>query len=183
MARAARNSWRISIAPPAPPRGNGSQPAPGAATATTSTAENKAAARRNCEEWELHPWNEFLSLKFTPGSSQAIDGFVFGVSYAVQRYLQVLVGHALTPINQPAPGFQITASQFVEKEHLAGRALAYDPTAMKNNAQYAFDGFPVTDSTAKLIYQGSPLSVLYHGGVLFGVSFPFYFKSALQPKS
>jgi len=63
----------------------------------------------------------------------------------------------------------------------AGELLPY-PNAMASNSQYAFDGFPVAESSGKLIYQGSPLTVRYHGGAVIGISFPIYFSSLLQPK-
>jgi hypothetical protein len=147
---------------------------PGPISATTGQPT------RACEEWLEHPWSGFVSLKFSPGSSQIVDGFVLGGSFAIARYLQVLMGFSLTPINEPAPGFQTTAALFVEQEHAAGRALAFDPAAMRANEKYAFDGFPVTDSNGKLIYQGSPLTRHYRGGVLIGVAFPVYFKTAFQ---
>jgi hypothetical protein len=135
---------------------------------------------RSCDEWLEHPWSGFVSLKFSPGSSQVIDGYVLGGSFAIAHYLQLLVGFSLSPINEPAPGFQKVAAQFVEQEHAAGRALTFDPTGMRNNVQYAFDGLPVTDTTGKLIYQGSPLTTHYRGGALIGVAFPVYFKSVFQ---
>jgi hypothetical protein len=70
----------------------------------------------------------------SPGSSQTLDGYVFGVSYAIVHHLQILVGYALSPVNQAIPGFQTAASQFVAQEHGSGRALAFDPNAMASNS-------------------------------------------------
>lgn len=133
-----------------------------------------------CEEWVVHPWSAFASLKFSPQSSQTINGYVIGGAFAIARYVQVLVGFSLSPVNEPAPGFQQTAAQFVTTEHVSGRALAFDPAALRNNSQYAFDGLPVTDVNGKLIYQGDPLTVHYRGGVVIGVAFPIYFKNVFQ---
>ena len=53
------------------------QPAPPSATGQPT---------RVCDEWLEHPWSAFVSLKFSPGSSQIIDGYVLGGSFAVARY-------------------------------------------------------------------------------------------------
>ena len=127
--------------------------------------------------WQKRPWNAFLSLKFAPGSSQTLNGFVLGGSWAFAHYLNALIGFALTPVNEPSPGFKATAAQFVIGQQKQGLDLNFDPNAMLRNAPNAFDGFPVTDSSGRLIYQGDPLTVHYRGGVVFGVSVPIYFKS------
>ena len=120
------------------------------------------------------------SSKFSPSSSQTINGYVFGLSYNLTKYLNALVGFSLTPINEPAPGFQRTAVQLVKTEQAQGQYLNFDPNAMARNAPNSFDGFPVTDPTGKLIYQGSPLTVHYHGGAVFGISIPIYFSSVFK---
>lgn len=127
--------------------------------------------------WQCRPFSGFVSLKFAPGTSQTLSGYVIGGTYAIGHYLNALVGFALTPIQESAPGFRTAASQFVRSEQTQGRDLNFNPDAMLRNDQNAFDGFPVTDSTGKLIYQGTPTTVHYHGGVVFGVSIPVYFKS------
>ena len=119
-------------------------------------------------------------MKFSPGSSQVLNGYVIGGSYAIAHYLNALIGFALTPVNEPAPGFRVTASQFVASQQKQGQYLNFNPVNMLNNAQNAFDGFPVTDPTGKLIYQGNPLTVYYRGGVIFGVSIPIYFGSVFK---
>jgi hypothetical protein len=80
-------------------------------------------------------------------------------------------------VNEASPGFRVTASQFVANQQKLGLDLNFDPNAMLANRRNAFDGFPVTDASGKLIYQGNPLSVHYRGGAVFGVSFPIYFHS------
>jgi hypothetical protein len=129
------------------------------------------------ERWQKYPWSGFVSLKFAPGSSQLLNGYVIGGSFAITHYLNALIGFALTPINEPAPGFRITASQFVTNQQNQGLDQNFNAGGLLANAPNAYDGFPVTDPTGKLIYQGDPLTVHYRGGVIFGVSFPIYFKS------
>ena len=130
--------------------------------------------------WQRRPWSGFVSLKFSPGASQVLNGYVIGGSYAITHYLNALIGFALTPVNEPAPGFRVAASQFVTAQQQQGQYMNFNPTAMLSNAQNAFDGFPVTDPSGKLIYQGNPLTIHYHGGVVFGVSVPIYFGSVFK---
>lgn len=132
------------------------------------------------ELWQKRPWNGFVSVKFSPSSSQTLDGFVFGLSYSLTKYLNAQVGYSLTPVNEPSPGFRNTAALFVEAQQKLGQDLQFDPNAMLKNSHNAFDGFPVTDPTGKLIYTGNPLTVHYHGGIVLGVSIPVYFSSVFK---
>lgn len=147
------------------------------------TAEQNAAgdnkSEDKCQLWEQRPWSFFAGVKFAPNASQVVNGFVFGFSYSIAKHLDVLIGMSLTPINEPAPGFRVAASQFVASEQKQGRDLNFDPAAMLNNKVNAFDGFSIADSTGKLIYSGNPTTVHYHGGAVFGISIPISFKSVL----
>jgi hypothetical protein len=129
------------------------------------------------ELWQKRPWSAFVSLKIAPGASQLINGYVIGGTFSIAPHLDALVGFALSPINEPAPGFRVTASQFVSNQQKLGQLLNFDPNAMLSGSPDAFDGFPVTDSIGKLIYPGDPLTVHYRGSMVFGVSFPIYFRS------
>jgi hypothetical protein len=129
------------------------------------------------QAWQKRPWTVFVSLKFAPGASQVLNGFVFGTSYAVTRRLDILAGYALTPVNEPAPGFRTTAAQFVTNLQKQGQDLNFNANDMLTNRPNAFDGFPVTDAGGKLIYQGNPLTVHYRNGLVLGISIPLYFKS------
>jgi hypothetical protein len=135
---------------------------------------------RGDETWQRKPWNAFVSLKFSPNSSQTINGFVFGVSYSAMKNMNILAGYSLTPINEPSPGFRQTAAQFVTAQQKQQLDLQFDPNAMLQNSPNAFDGFPVTDPTGKLIYAGNPVTVHYRTGVMLGVSFPIYFSSVFK---
>ena len=162
---------------------NTNNPAPNDTTAPkggTNPKKKSGSACSYAEPWQKRPWNAFVSIKFSPGANQTVNGFVFGASYALTKYLNALIGYSLTPINEPAPGFRVTASQFVAAQQKTGQDLSFSPTAMLNNSPNAFDGFPVTDSTGKLIYSGNPLTVHYHGGLVLGISIPIYFSSVFK---
>jgi hypothetical protein len=135
------------------------------------------------EAWQVHPWSGFVSLKFAPGASQLLNGYVIGGTYSITKYLDVLVGFSMTPANEASPGFRTTAAQFVTNQQKLGLDLNFNPTAMLLNRRNAFDGFPVTDASGKLLYAGDPLTVHYRAGAVFGVSFPIYFRSYLKPST
>ena len=139
--------------------------------------DENSEENRCAELWQKRPWNAFLSLKLAPGASQTLSGFVFGGSYAIAHHLDLLLGIALTPINEPAPGFRIAAANYVRDQQKQGQYLNFNPDNMSANAPAAFDGFPVTDPAGRLIYQGNPLTVHYRAGAIFGVSIPIYFNS------
>jgi len=133
------------------------------------------------ETWQRNPWNAFLSLKFAPGSSNPINGYVLGGSFSLAHYLDFLVGFALTPVNEPSPGFRAVAAQFVTAEQKLGLDMNFNPSAMLHNSSNAFDGFPTTNpATGALIYAGNPLATHYRGGVVIGVSVPIAFSAFLK---
>jgi hypothetical protein len=120
-----------------------------------------------------------VNIKFAPNSSQTINGYVIGGSYSLLSHLDILMGFALTPVNEPSPGLRVTASQYVTQQQKEGLLLNFNPTAMLNNSKNAFDGFSLVDTNNKLIYTGTPLEVDYRGGVVVGVSFAFNLVDAL----
>lgn len=164
-----------ATAPPAP--------APPPAAEDNSAAQAPASLPPSCELWRRRPWEAFISLKFSPQSSQTLNGYVLGGSYAFAHYIDAMIGFALSPINEPAPGFRIAASNFVTQQQKSGLDLNFNPTSMLNNSRNAFDGFPLTDTTGKLIYTGNALEIDYRGGVVFGVSVPINFGALFSAKS
>jgi hypothetical protein len=88
--------------------------------------------------WQCRPFSGFVSLKFAPGTSQTLSGYVIGGTYAIGHHLNALVGFALTPIQESAPGFRVAASQFVRSEQTQGRDLNFNPDAMLRMPLTAF---------------------------------------------
>ena len=160
----------------------GSQQKGGTAGKATAALPD-GSSNPGCEVWRRRPWEAFISLKFSPQSSQTINGYVLGGSWAIARYLDVMIGYALTPINEAAPGFRVAASNYVIQQQKNGLDMNFNPTAMLNNQRDAFDGFPITDTNGKLIYPGSPLEIHYRGGAVFGVSVPINFGALFSTKS
>lgn len=136
-----------------------------------------------CDLWRLHPWSAFLSLKFSPDSSQTLNGYVLGGTYQFAPYLSALVGFGLTPFAEPAYGFRVGASQYVAAQQKLGNLLNFDPDRMLANDKNAFDGFSLLDPDQKVIYVGTPLETHYRGGVVVGISIPFSFSNFLGTKT
>jgi hypothetical protein len=133
-----------------------------------------------CQAWKIHPWSAFVSLKFSPSSSEAIDGYVLGGSFSITRHLDILLGFALSPVNEPGPGFRTTAARFVREQLARGEVADFSPEQMLANSRNAFDGFGTIDAAGRVIFVGEPLAVRYRGSVIVGVSIPIYFRTALS---
>jgi len=144
---------------------------------STGDKGNTTSQSNACPLWRQRPWSGFISLKFAPNSSQTINGYVLGGSYSLTSHLDLLLGFALTPVNEPSPGLRNAAYNYVIQQQKQGNDMQFNPEAMLNNSQNAFDGFSLLDSTGKLIYAGTPLEIDYRGGVVIGVSIPLSFSS------
>jgi hypothetical protein len=135
-----------------------------------------------CPIWLTRPWSGFVSLKFASGTSSTLNGFVVGGAYGLMHYLNVMVGYALTPVNEPSHGLRNAAALYVTNQQKLGNYLSFNPVAMQNNDYNAFDGFSLIDSSGKLIYTGTPLEVHYRSGAIVGISIPLSFSGFLQGK-
>jgi hypothetical protein len=131
-----------------------------------------------------HPWDAFLSLKFAPATSQAFSGYVLGGSYSLTQAFAILCGFALTPFNEPSPGFRAAAAQVVSQNQNLPIYQRFNPNDLLQNKPNAFDGFPIfvqgpTGPTATRVFPGNPTAVHYHGGVVVGVSVTISVKKML----
>lgn len=140
---------------------------------------SKGAARRIGRR----PWYAFLSLKFSPESSQTFSGYALGGSYKLASAFSVLAGYSLTPIQEPSPGFRTAAAQVVQQNPTIPIYQRFDANAMLQNREDAFDGFPLfvqdaTGPTTTRVFEGDPTVVHYHGGFVIGVAIPISLKSA-----
>jgi hypothetical protein len=163
--------------------GNDANGSSDSAGAPSTTGGSNKPFDEYCDAWRLHPWSGFLSLKFSPSSSQTLSGYVLGGSYQFAKYLSGLVGFGFTPFNEASKGLRVTASQYVSAQQKQGNLLNFSPQGMLTGGKNAFDGFSLLDSSGKLIYSGKPLEVHYRAGVVVGVSIPLSFGSAFGQKS
>ena len=131
----------------------------------------------------------FVSLKFAPSSSQTLNGFAFGISYRLSRYLSALVGLTLTPFDEPSPGFKAAAINAVQMNPGAYAGFSATTLAASSDNPSAFDGFPLlrqplpagsSPTTNANLYPGDPLETHYRPGILIGISIPFSLDSLFR---
>lgn len=121
------------------------------------------------------PWHAFVSLKFSTSATQTIIGYTFGMTYRIMPKLDLLLGYALTPFNEPAPGFRRKAVLEVQQNPTV--YPTFNAAALNNNTVSAFDGFPLqkqgtSSGPGVNLYLGDPLETHYRGGLMIGLSFP-----------
>jgi hypothetical protein len=123
----------------------------------------------------------FVSLKFTPGSDNAINGLVFGGAMRIHPNLDIVAGVALTPQNAPSIGFRNAAYLAA----LSDRAYysRFIPTDLLLNKRQAFDGFPLLNPAGKPFYSGDPLTTQYRNGFFVGVAFPLSLNGLFKSQS
>lgn len=93
----------------------------------------------------------FVSVQFASGSSETISGYTIGLSEHVSKYLHVMVGYSLSPIQEISPGF-----------------------AAANPGITSFDGVKVGS------YPGNVTTAHYRGGLFIGIALPLSLKSLLS---
>ena len=146
-----------------------------------------------------YPWKAFVNFKFTPDASQTFNGFTYGLSHAIHKDLDLLMGVSYSAYNETSPGFQAAAINTLTTQ-LAAKNPCYSQSTLnaisnpptKFAATVAYDGFPTqlltnsgTASTPVCtpgvqIFAGSPLVTHYHTGFFIGVAIPLSFKGAFQ---
>lgn len=131
-----------------------------------------------------YPYKAFVSLKISTDSSQTLNGFTYGISHALHKQLDIMIGVSYSAHNEITPGFQAAAVNTVKIQQAAGNPYyaQWDAAKLQVNGPTAFDGFPVqlissSGVAGALIYTGNPLIVHYHPSAFFGVSIPLSFKS------
>src|SRR5262249_27249113 len=133
------------------------------------------------------PWYAFLSLKFSPDSSQTFNGYVVGGSYKLAKTFSILGGFSLTPIQEPSPGFQAAAIHVGTQNPNVPTYQRFNVNDMQHNRLDAFDGFPLfvqgpTGPTTTRVFDGDPTVVHYHGGFIIGIAIPVSLKTQLGGK-
>jgi hypothetical protein len=146
-----------------------------------------------------YPFKAFVNFKFTPDASQTFSGFTYGVSHAIHKDLDILLGVSYSAYNEVSPGFQAEALQVVKTQQAPSTGNAcyaqWSLASLQANTATAFDGFPTelltqTGGTSAApictagaqIYAGSPLAVHYHVGLFMGISVPISFGTFLGGK-
>lgn len=149
-----------------------------ATTKTETTVKKDGDRGKFCDSsWGKH-LGVFVSAQFGSGSNQTISGYSVGMTYALGRYLRLLAGFSLTPVDEISPGFANAASQYVTKN--ATLFPGIDPAKLASNAYGAFDGIQATSAVpaagatpgVAISYTGAITETHYRGGFLIGVALP-----------
>jgi len=156
---------------------------PSHSTKTSSTTDGETNAF--CKKSFPSRLGVFVSAQFGAGSNQTISGYSVGMTFGLSKYLRLLAGFSLTPVNQISPGFANAAAQYVSKNPSLFPGI--DPNKLATNAFGAFDGIQTTGTApaagatpaAAIYYPGSVTETHYRGGLLIGIALPINIFSLL----
>jgi hypothetical protein len=159
---------------------NAAKEEPPAATALSSDCKPGGAYR------DYRPWEVFLSIRFAPASDQTINGFVLGGGYKITKYLALMAGYSVTPIDEPSPGFRVAAAQIVAANPTVSPYNRYNPSDLLHNMPGAFDGFPLfiyntSGQTTQKLFLGNPRVTHHRSGIYFGVGIPLNLTALFKP--
>ena len=132
------------------------------------------------------PYEAFVSIRFSPASDQSINGFVLGGGYRITKYLSLLAGYSVTPVQEVSRGFRIAAAKIVTDNPSLAPYNRYNPTSLLNDYPAAFDGFPLfvynaSGVTTTKLFPNDPTVSHYRSGIFFGVGFPLNLTSLFKP--
>jgi hypothetical protein len=135
---------------------------------------------------DYRPWEAFLSIRFAPVSDQIINGFVIGGGYKITKYLSLMVGYSVTPVDEPSPGFRVAAAQIVAANPTVSPYNRYNASDLLNNKPGAFDGFPLfvyngSGQTTQKLFLTNPTVTHYRSGIYFGVGIPLNLTALFKP--
>lgn len=132
-----------------------------------------------------YPYKVFINFKFTPDASETFNGFTYGLTLALHKELDFLLGASYSPYNNVSGGFQNAAIATVKDESGNRCYSQWTSASLSANGKGAFNGFPtqlLTDTTPSAatptcsagaqIYGGSIVTTSYHTGFFIGVSIP-----------
>ena len=124
------------------------------------------------------PWEAIASLQFTDNTDRTLDGFFFGASYGVQKYLSIGGGYSLRLGKELSRGFQRDAARFVIAEGMEERfPVLPDKSGLVNDK--AYDGLPLTDKDGNRWFPGNPIIDSFNHSVFIGLFFPIDIAKAI----
>ncbi len=125
------------------------------------------------------PWEAVASLQFTDNTDRTLDGFFFGASYGVQKYLSIGGGYSLRLGKELSRGFQRDAARFVIAEGMEERfPVLPDKSGLVNDK--AYDGLPLTNSMGQRWFPGSPIIESFNHSLFIGLFFPIDIAKAIK---
>lgn len=140
---------------------------------------------------EKKPLDLLVSLEFAQGTQKTLDGFLFGLGFGINKYVELAVGYSLRRGSELSPGFRRAAARLVS-------ALQQDPAhtarfsryelnssgdSLKNDAQ--FDGFPLIDprDNTRIFSGGNPVVDSFNSTFHIGIVIPIDFKGLFGLKN
>ena len=118
------------------------------------------------------PWEAIASLQFTTNTATVVDGFFFGLSYGVQKYLSIGGGYSLRLGKELSHGFQREAARFVQSaDELTDRfPVRHDMQGLMKIKDY--DGLRLTNDKGERWFPGNPIVDSFNHGLFIGVFLP-----------
>ena len=124
------------------------------------------------------PWEAIASLQFTNNTARTLDGFFFGVSFGIQKYLSVGGGYSLRIGQELSRGFQREAARFVTDQELQDRfPVRQDMTGLVNEKDY--DGLPLSNMGQRW-FPGNPVIDSFNHSFFVGLFFPIDIGKAIK---
>jgi hypothetical protein len=159
----------------------------GSAASTKEAKDLPADCQPGGAYKNYRPYEAFISIRFSPATDQTLNGFVVGGGYRITKYLSLLTGYSVTPIEEPSPGFRVAASQIVAANPTITPYNRYNAADLLNNRPGAFDGFPLfvynaNGVTTTKLFLSSPTVTHHRSGVYFGVGIPLDLGKLFTPK-
>lgn len=137
-----------------------------------------------------------VSLEFAKGTSNILDGFVGGVGFGVNRYLEIFGGVSVRTGQEISFGFKQATKRLSEEiEALPGttdenRRIKLDFARFKNEddeyfkADEYYDGLStISPITNKPIFPGSPLTNSTNKAWVFGIAIPLDLLNIIRNKN
>ena len=117
------------------------------------------------------PLETIVSLQFTTNTTRVVDGFFFGVSYGLQKYLSIGGGYSMRLGKELSHGFRREAARYVEAMGLVDRfPVRRDMQGLMNIKDY--DGLRLTNDAGERWFPGNPIVDSFQHGLFIGVFLP-----------
>ena len=124
-----------------------------------------------------------LSLEFANATSKTLDGFVFGLGFGVNQYLEVYGGVSVRTGQEISDGFRKAAQQLAreirglrdtdENKRIRSDFARFSKLAKDTSNDNDFDGFPtISPITNEQFFPGTPLINSTNSAWVVGVALP-----------
>ena len=148
------------------------------------------------ESREKRPLDLLVSLEFAQGTQRTLDGFLFGVGFGINKYVELAIGYSLRRGKELSPGFQRAAAGLVTQlkdvtdndgnlmyPEFSRYELNSTGDSLKDDKQ--FDGFPLIDprDNMRIFGGGNPVVDSFNSTFHVGIVIPVDFKGLFGLKN